>query len=159
MARWLKKKGSKRAKDTDTNYHDPYWNRGAIKYGRNYIMAYEVKEKKAVLFSDPAVELIGAGETLVNGKKTYITVLKKFDRQGLPFYEALVGIGRLHYNAPENKSNPASPDIGGLINIDGEPLRFGGWAKTASNGNSYISMNLDSPSASQQEASREDSAD
>ena len=108
-------------------------------------MSWEVKEKSSVMFSEPNCEIVGSGKTLIDGVQKYVTILKRFDRQGLPFYEALTGAGRLFYNDPDNKSNPNSPDLSGKVTIDGETFQLGAWSKTAANGNSFLSMKLTEP--------------
>ena len=108
-------------------------------------MSYEIKEKQAVMFAEPAVELIGSGETLINGERVYLTVLRRFDRKGAPYLELLQGVGRLFYNAPETKSNPKSPDVSGKVSFGSEKLSFSAWSKTASNGNSFLSAKLEEP--------------
>jgi len=108
-------------------------------------MTWEVQEKSAIMFSEQNCEIVGSGQTLINGVKKYVTILKRFDRQGLPFYEALTSAGRLFYNDPETKTNPKSPDVSGKVTIDGEKFQLGAWSKTAANGNSFLSMQLSEP--------------
>tara|TARA_Y100000748_G_scaffold304112_1_gene311862 strand:- start:7835 stop:8176 length:342 start_codon:yes stop_codon:yes gene_type:complete len=106
-------------------------------------MEYEQKEGSGALWSQPSAEVLGKGEVLLDGKKVWVYVLQEFDREGKPRFSILSEAGRIFFNPQEEKRNPKGPDFGGSIKAEGIEYQMAMWQKTASNGNSFLSVNAE----------------
>jgi len=80
---------------------------------------------------------------LLDGKKVWVYVLQEFDREGKPRFSILSEAGRIFFNPQEEKRNPKGPDFGGSIKAEGIEYQMAMWQKTASNGNSFLSVNAE----------------
>jgi len=78
------------------------------------------------------------GSWTLDGKKEYGAIVKSFNAQGEPKYEAMVSIGLLHINS--DKKSDKSPDIGGKVTWNKKTYKFGGWARESEKGQPFTSV-------------------
>tara|TARA_R100000152_G_C6779233_1_gene210660 strand:- start:580 stop:954 length:375 start_codon:yes stop_codon:yes gene_type:complete len=99
-------------------------------------------ENTGRLFFENKVQCVRKGKINVDGEDRYFSILLYTSDDGeYEKYELAMSVGRIYINT--DKIDPeSSPDIGGPITIDGKPYKFGGYKKTASNGNEYTRVKL-----------------
>jgi|TARA_B100000085_G_scaffold178369_1_gene162700 hypothetical protein len=107
---------------------------------------YEMKDNSGSLFHETKVTVPRKGKFKINGIERYGAILKYEDRDGKEKYELVQSLGLLHYNPPEEKKNPLTPDIGGKITLvdssdpNNKVFKCGGYANTTQSGVDYTGL-------------------
>lgn len=107
---------------------------------------YEMKDNSGSLFHETRVTVPRKGKFKINGKERYGAILKYEDQNGKEKYELVQSLGLLHYNSPESKKNPGTPDIGGKITLvdsddpDYKVYKCGGYANQTQSGIDYTGL-------------------
>ena len=95
-------------------------------------------EGRGYLWHENDATIERKGSWTLQGKKEYGAIVKSFNAQGEPKYEAMVSIGLLHINT--EKKSDKSPDMGGKVTWNGKVYKFGGWAKESESGSPFTSV-------------------
>lgn len=103
---------------------------------------YQAKPNSGSLWHESSVTVVRKGTILFGNEKKYCSILKFENKDGEEKYELAVSVGLLHYNSPEEKKGPNSPDIYGKITFDKEVMKVGGWARVTDSGKEYTSVSL-----------------
>lgn len=105
-------------------------------------MAYEAKPNTGSLWSENNCKVVRKGKIKFGNDEKYCSIIKYEDKEGNEKYELAISVGLLHYNAPEDKYKPTSPDIGGKITVDSKVYKFGGYVNTTNAGDEYTGVSL-----------------
>ncbi len=101
---------------------------------------FEMKNNSGSLFHETKVTVPRKGKFKLNDKEIYGAILKYEDNNGNEKYELVASLGLLHYNPPETKRTPTTPDIGGKITWKDKVYKCGGYANQTSKGVDYTSL-------------------
>ena len=109
---------------------------------------FTLEENTAVLWSESNVKVVFKGKikfkpTEGQAKEVYGSILKFENREGQIKYELARSVGLLHFNSPEDKKNPKSPDINGKVTLDNDEFKFGSWIKVSERGTEYLFARLE----------------
>ena len=88
-------------------------------------------EKKGYLWHETDSEIVRKGTVTVEGDKYYCGIIER-THSGEKKYEFFISAGLLHPN--HEKLNENSPDMSGMVTINGNSYKLGCWAKENSNG-------------------------
>jgi uncharacterized protein (DUF736 family) len=106
-------------------------------------MSYQEKDMQGNLWSGNDSVVVGKGKIPINGEDHYCALVASENRDGTKMYELMVSAGRVYFNEPETKKNPAGPDFGSTkISINGVKFKFAGWSNTSQNGSDYVNAKL-----------------
>lgn len=103
---------------------------------------YQAKPNSGSLWHESNVTVVRKGTIKFGDDMKYCSILKFEDKNGDEKYELAVSVGLLHYNSPEEKRTPNSPDIYGKITWDKEVYKFGGWANVTEAGREYTGVKV-----------------
>ena len=103
---------------------------------------YQSKPNSGSLWHESNVKVVRKGTIKFGDDTKYCSILKFENKDGEEKYELAVSVGLLHYNSPEEKRSPNSPDIYGKITQDGTVFKFGGWANMTDSGKEYTGVKL-----------------
>lgn len=103
---------------------------------------YQTKPNSGSLWHESNVKVVRKGTIKFGDETKYCSILKFENREGEEKYELAVSVGLLHYNSPEEKRSPKSPDIYGKITWENEVMKFGGWANVTDSGKEYTGVKL-----------------
>jgi|MDSY01.1.fsa_nt_gb hypothetical protein len=111
---------------------------------------YQAPANRGSLWHENNVKVVRKGKIKFGEKEKYCSILKFEDKDGNEKFELAVSVGLLHYNSPEEKRSPKSPDIYGKITWEDEVYKFGGYANVTDNGTEYTGVRL-RPESEEQE--------